>query len=353
MDVGVEEEGDGGMDWKSVSGICALPEYSRQQVEMCCMAQGTPCSAPWWPKEGGWGNGSEALEEGHICIHICIYISWVRNWNQGCWEKYQQPQIRRWYHSNGRKQRGTKEPLDDERGDWKSWLKNQHSKTKIMASSPITSWQIEEEKVESVTDFLFLGSKITAGSDCNHEIRRLLFLGRKATTNLDSILKNIDSTLLTKVHIVKAMVFPVVMYGCESWIIKEGWALKNWCFQIVILEKTLESPLDNKEIKPVNPKGHQPWKLTGRTGAETEAPILWLLDVESSLDSLDKTLMLGKIEGRRRRQQRMWWLDTISSSMDMNLGELQEIVRDRKGWCVAIHGVTKSQTWLSAWTKTT
>ena len=91
-----------------------------------------------------------------------------------------------------------------------------------MASSPITSWQIEKEKVESVTDFLFWGSKITAGSDCNHEIRRLLLLGRKATTNLDSILKNIDSTLLTKVHIVKAMVFPVVMYGCESWIIKEG-----------------------------------------------------------------------------------------------------------------------------------
>ena len=105
------------------------------------------------------------------------------------------------------------------------------------------------------------------------KLKRRLFLGRKALTNLDSILKSWDITLLTKAHIVKATVFPVVMYGCESWILKKGWAPKNWSFQIVVLEKTLESPLDSKEIKPVNPKGNQPWIVIGRTDAE--APILW------------------------------------------------------------------------------
>ena len=135
-------------------------------------------------------------------------------------------------------------------------LKLYIKKTKIKASSPITSWQIDGETVETVTDFVLGGSKITADGDRSHEIKRHLLLGRKAMTNLDSILKSRDITLTTKVHLVKAMVFPVVMYGCEL-DYKESWAQKNWCFWTVVLEKTLESPLDCKEIQPVHPKGNQ------------------------------------------------------------------------------------------------
>ena len=120
-----------------------------------------------------------------------------------------------------------------------------------MASGPITSWQIHGETVETMTDFIFLGSKITANGDWSHEIKRWLFLGRKAMTKLDSILKSRDITLPTKVHLVKAMVFPVVMYGCESWTIKKSWGLKNLCFWTVVLEKNLESLLDCKEIQSV------------------------------------------------------------------------------------------------------
>jgi len=138
-------------------------------------------------------------------------------------------------------------------------LKLNIQKTKIMASGPITSWQIDGEKVETMTDFIFLGSKITADGDYSHEIKRHLFLGRKTMTNLDNILKSRDITLPTKVRIVKTMVFPVVIYGFESWTIKKGWApKKNWSFGIVVLKKMLESPLDYKEIKPINPKGINP-----------------------------------------------------------------------------------------------
>ena len=132
------------------------------------------------------------------------------------------------------------------------WIRcrwNNIQKTKIMASGPITSWQIDGE---TVADFIFWGSKITADGDCSHEIKRCLFLGRKVMTNLDSILKSRDNTLPTKVCLVKAMGFPVVMYGCEL-DYKETWAPKNWCFWTVVLEKTLESPLDCKEIQPVHP----------------------------------------------------------------------------------------------------
>ena len=129
-------------------------------------------------------------------------------------------------------------------------------KAKIMASGPITSWQIDGETMETVTNFVFLGSKITADGDCSHEIKRRLLLGRKAMTNLDSILINRNITLPTKVRLVKAMVFPVVIMDVRVGH-KEVRALKNWCFLIVVLEKTLESPLDFKEIQPVNPKGNQ------------------------------------------------------------------------------------------------
>ena len=185
----------------------------------------------------------------------------------------------------GRKWRGTKKHLDEgERGEWKGSFKINIQKTKTMASSPITSWQIDGEKVEIVTNFIFLGSKITADGDCSHEIKRRLSLGRKSITNLHSILKGKDITLLTKFCIVKAMAFPVAMYGCDL-DHKEGWALKNWCLWTVLLEKTLESPLVSKENKPVNPKGHQPWIFIGRT--EAEAPILWLPDAKSLLTGKD------------------------------------------------------------------
>ena len=153
-------------------------------------------------------------------------------------------------------------------------LKLNIQKTKIMASSPITSWQIDGEIVETVADFIFWGSKITADGDCSHEIKRRLLLGRKDMTNLDSIFKSRDITLLTKVHLVKAMVFPVVMYGCESWTIKKAEcqridAFELWCW------RRLESPLDCKEIQPVDSEGDQPWDFFGRNYAKAETPVLW------------------------------------------------------------------------------
>ena len=151
-----------------------------------------------------------------------------------------------------------------------------------MTSGPTTSWQTDGETMETVRDFILRGSKITADGDCSHEIKRCLLLGRKAMTNLDSILKHRDITLPTKVHLVKAMVFSVT-YGCESWDYKESWMPKNWCFWTVVLEKTLESPLNCKEIQPVNLKGNPSWIFTGRTDAETETPILWPPDAKNRL----------------------------------------------------------------------
>ena len=162
--------------------------------------------------------------------------------------------------------------------------------------------------METVIDFIFLGSKITADGNCSHEIKSHLLLGRKPMTNLGSILKSRDITLPTKVSLVKAMVF----FSSHVWMweldYKESWAPKNWCFWTVVLENTLESPLDCKEIQPVHPKGNQSWIFIGRTDAEAETPIVWPPDWRT--DSLEKTLMLGKIEGRRRRgrQRRRWWM---------------------------------------------
>ena len=153
-------------------------------------------------------------------------------------------------------------------------LKLNIQKTKIMASGPITSWQIDGEIMETVRDFILGGSKITADGDCSHEIKRHLLLGRKVMTNLDSILKSRDITLSTKVCLVKAMVFPVVMYGCESWTVKKAErrrtdAFELWCW------RRLESPLDCKEIQPVHSKGDQSWVFIGRNDAKAETPILW------------------------------------------------------------------------------
>ena len=154
-----------------------------------------------------------------------------------------------------------------------------------MASGPITSWQIDGETVETVADFILRGSKITADGDFSHEIKRHLLLDRKVMINLDSILKSRHMTLSTKVHLVKAVVFPVVMYGCgQVWMgYKESWALKNWCFWTVVLEKTLESPSDCKEMQPIHPKGDQSWVFIGRTDVAAETPVFWPSNAKSWL----------------------------------------------------------------------
>ena len=163
------------------------------------------------------------------------------------------------------------------------------------------------------------------------------------------LLKSRDITLLIKVHLVKAVVFPVVMYGYESWAMKKTQQRRMEASELWCWEKTLESPLDSKKIQPVNPKGNQPWIFIGRTDALAEAPILWLPDAKRQPNGKDPDT--GKIEGRRRRrQQGMRQLDSIANSMCMNLSKLQETVEDRGAWHVAIHGVTKSWTWLSNWT---
>ena len=158
-------------------------------------------------------------------------------------------------------------------------LKRNIQKTKIMAAGPITSWEIDGETVETVAEFIFLGSQITADGDCSHEIGRHLLLGRKVMTNLGCIFKSRDITLSTKVRLVKAMAFPVVMYECESWTVKKAErrridAFELWCW-------TLGSPLDCKEIQPVHPKGDQSWVFIGRTDVEAETPIFWPPDAKS------------------------------------------------------------------------
>ena len=222
-------------------------------------------------------------------------------------------------------------------------------KTKIVASGPITSWQTDGETVETVSGFIFLGSKITADGDCSHVIKRRLLLGRKVMTNLDSILKSKDIALPTKVRLVKAMIFPVVMYGCESWTVKKAEHWKIDAFELWCWRRLFESPLDCKEIQPVHSKGDQSCPGCSLERLMLKLKLQYFGHLMQRVDSLEKTLMLGGIGGRRRRgRQRMRWLDGTIDLMDM--GRLRELVMDR-AWCAAIYGVTKSRTWLSNWTE--
>ena len=196
----------------------------------------------------------------------------------------------------------------------------------------------------------FGGSKITADSDCSHEIKRCLLLGRKVMTNLDSILKSRDITLPTKVRLVKAMVFPVIMYGCESWTVKKAErqridAFELWCWRRLLIVPWTARRSNQSILKEISPE-------CSLEGLMLKLKLQYFGHLMWRAHSLEKTLMLGKIEGRRRRGwQRMIWLDGITDSMKMSLGKLRELVIDREAWSIMVHGFVKSQTWKSDWTE--
>ena len=224
-------------------------------------------------------------------------------------------------------------------------------KNKLRSSGPINSWKLKLEIVKAVTNFIFLSSKITVDSDCSHEVKRRLLLGRKAMTNLDSVLKGKDITLLTKVHIIKATVFPVVLYKCDSWAIKKAEhqridAFKLWCWR-----RLLRVPWHARRSNQSNPKWNQTLNIHQKDWCWSWNSNIWPSGVKSQ--PIGKDPDAGKDwRQKEKRRQRMRWLDSITNWLDMNLSKLQEIVEDRGTWLAAVHGVANNRTWIIDWTTT-